>query len=494
MYRYGVLKAYYYEEASKVRQEYKGLDEAEAQALLDNAGTYGDYEILELTKRDDLLIDVAIKRELKQGRVKVEFVHVRHFGVSKHARSMEDARFFVHHCRKSKAEVRARYKVEDLNDAQDLHGVEHDTEDSNNTIDLNECYLLTDYNKDGIEEWRRVVVARDKILENVEVLDHPFAVLCPIPSSSSLYGTSITDLVMPVQRNNTQAMRMLNDGVSKAVRGRMKARINGAVMEDLTDPRISGVVRVESMDDVAPLNETPLNLPAVLQYKETNDDWLEKRSGWTRYSQGLSPDALNQTATGVNIITNRGDMRIEAIARMFAETGVRTLFKKIYALVVRYQDDKRVIRVADAPLEVNPAEFAEEYDITINVGVGSGNKDQVLAHLMALGGTLEKAAQAGIVGPRQVYAFIREVGKAMQLKNINEFVKDPNEMEPKGEEPPTPQEENERIKLELEREKLKIEREKLDLDLQKAQAEYELSRIRLANNQPPLDLGGSLMA
>ena len=54
-------------------------------------------------------------------------------------------------------------------------------------------------------------------------------------------------------------------------------------------------------------------------------------------------DTLNsKTATGVNALMTQTQMRSELIARIFAETGVKDLFKKIFELMVKYQDKEKL--------------------------------------------------------------------------------------------------------------------------------------------------------
>ena len=41
---------------------------------------------------------------------------------------------------------------------------------------------------------------------------------------------------------------------------------------------------------------------------------------------------LNKTATGVNTLMSQSQMRMELIARVFAETGIKDLFRRIFEL------------------------------------------------------------------------------------------------------------------------------------------------------------------
>ena len=51
---------------------------------------------------------------------------------------------------------------------------------------------------------------------------------------------------------------------------------------------------------------------------------------------------LNKTATGVNTLMNQSQMRMELIARVFAETGVKDLFKRIFELTLSIKTKKEL--------------------------------------------------------------------------------------------------------------------------------------------------------
>jgi hypothetical protein len=74
-----------------------------------------------------------------------------------------------------------------------------------------------------------------------------------------------------------------------------------------------------------------------------------------------------------------GAGRIEMIARVFADTGVKDLFAGIFHLLCKYQDKERVIRLRGKYISIDPREWTNNYDMEVNVGLGTGNKDQQMA-------------------------------------------------------------------------------------------------------------------
>jgi hypothetical protein len=111
---------------------------------------------------------------------------------------------------------------------------------------------------------------------------------------------------------------------------------------------------------------------------EYMDSMKEKRTGITAYNQGLDSNSLNKTATGVAQIMNASQQRIELVARTFAETGVKELFKLVHYLVRTTLTKPDIIRLRNKWVEVDPREWKARKDLSISVGLGAGNKDQQL--------------------------------------------------------------------------------------------------------------------
>ena len=60
--------------------------------------------------------------------------------------------------------------------------------------------------------------------------------------------------------------------------------------------------------------------------------------------------------------------RIELIARVMAETGIRPLYQKLLMLNQQFIDQTVVIRVFNKPLEISPDDLAGDFDVNVDVG------------------------------------------------------------------------------------------------------------------------------
>ena len=153
----------------------------------------------------------------------------------------------------------------------------------------------------------------------------------------------------------------------------------------------------------------------------------ENRTGITRYNQGMSSDSLNKTATGINILTQQSNQRLELIARIFAETGLRDMFKFLIKLNQLFVSQETVVRLTNGPMQITPDDLEGEFDLVINSGMGSGAKEQQLQDIQLLQGLMTQLAQAGMVGPQQIYNAAKKYIETLGYKNVNDFIMTPEE-------------------------------------------------------------------
>jgi len=83
-------------------------------------------------------------------------------------------------------------------------------------------------------------------------------------------------------------------------------------------------------------------------------------------------------------MTSASQGKLELISRIFADTGVTSLFKGILALICKYQNKERIIKVHNNFVPMNPREWNTEYNLTVNVGLGTGGKQEQLATMQMI--------------------------------------------------------------------------------------------------------------
>ena len=210
-------------------------------------------------------------------------------------------------------------------------------------------------------------------------------------------------------------------------------------IDDVLDSRAGGIIRGQgsASDAIQPIVQPNLGAPAY-QFNEYIGSWAENRTGFNRYSAGTDQNALNKTARGTELLTAKADMRMELIARFFA-VGVKQLFAKVLKLSIQHQNVAEMVAINGQFVPINPSEFRNQFNVKINVGLGSGSKEQQMARIMAVGQLmLGPGIQAGVVTPQHVSELIRLAVEANEFKNPEKFVSP----EPVGM-PPNPQAYNE---------------------------------------------------
>jgi hypothetical protein len=233
-----------------------------------------------------------------------------------------------------------------------------------------------------------------------------------------------------------------------------------------------------------PLQAQPISQQAfpLLSYL---DSVREVRTGISKEVQGLSPDTLNaKTATGVNALMTQTQMRSELIARVFAETGVKDLFKKIFELMVKYQDKEKIVMLNNSYVPVRPTEWKDRFNISIVVGLGTGSKEQ---QIMLLNNILERQLQAfqlqggkemPMVTLKNMYNTLTKIIENAGLKNIQTYFVDPDvgkQMMPPPQPPaPTPIE-----KIEFTRIDAENKRKIADIELQYKELQQKTQAMTL---------------
>lgn len=438
---------------------------------------------------EKLLYDVGCKEvRSKGGRVRVENVPPEEFLISRNAKSIQTAPFVGHRVARTISELRSMgYKnlddiggddqatsmnmerIQRMSFDDELAYLELDQtngDPSQRMVWVTECYLRVDADGDGIAELRKIVRAGDRLLENEIVDCAPFVSICPVPMPHKFFGLSIADLAIEGQRINTALLRGVLDNTYLQINGRYFA-VDGQVnIDDLLTSRPGGIVRIKAPGMAGRLDTAAGDSQLGMSMLEYMKGYQEDSTGWSRLSQGNDPSSLNasETATKTNIVTNKADMRVDLIARNFASGFVR-LFELMLKLTCQYQDKPEVVNLRGEWVPINPREWVDGFDMSINVGLGVGNKDQQVAHLNLLGQQQQLGMQVGTATPKNLYETQREMAKALGFKNTDKFFTDPAKQPPKPP-PPSP----DMIKAQSAQQLKQME---LQADAQKFQAEMQ---------------------
>jgi hypothetical protein len=439
----GIVKAFWEDKEDITKERYFDLSNDELAMLMSDES----MEIVEQDTTDFPIFDpngqpvidqmgqpvmgsthnVVVQKKKKSGKVRIENVPPEEFLISKKARTIADSPFVAHRQMLTRSTLIAmgfnKEQVEGLqmDDAlaytpervarfsagEQPYQVQTD-DPSMQEIEVFECYIKTDIDGKGIATLTQVFYASNEILQDekgkemIEEVDYvPFHSICPIPIPHKFFGNSLADRTTDIQLIKTTITRQMLDNLYLTNNARVVAVEGQVNLDDLLTSTAGGVIRAKSPNAVQQLvvqNVAAQAFP-MLQYL---DSVQSKRTGVSDASQGLDPSILqNVTAAAVASMQQAGAGKIELMARIFAETGVKSLFKGILHLLCKYQDKPRLVRMRGEFVEFDPRTWANQYDVAINVGLGAGNRQEQMAMLSMIVAKQEQLI--GQYGPANPY-------------------------------------------------------------------------------------------
>lgn len=504
----GVVKSWY-EEPKRERETFKGLDEQEALTIaMDDS-----IELIEQSPNEDGTINLVGIKTYDSGCVKIVNVPPEEFIISRKASAdLQSAPFCAHRTRMTISDLKEMgHDVKDLggddtaieweDEAQARHSYD-DTE--RNELDaskgamrelwVTEAYIRADYDEDGVAELRRVLKVGSKVLENDEVDCIPFAAWSPIIISHKFHGLSIADLVMDLQRLQSQLFRNMLDNQYLTNNGRYLAMEGMVNLDDLLTSRPHGVVRTKMLGAVQRL-DTPQLGQTAFQMLEYVDRLREKRTGVSERTQGINPESMvNTAATAVNQIMTAAQQRIELIARVFGETGLTDLFRLIYKLVIQNQTEADIFKLRDQYVEVNPSEWKERKDTTVVVGLGNGSREQEMLQLnmvfqnqMAL---MNNPSTATIVSPKNLYNTLEDQVKVFNKAASGRHFTDPEspEAQQQAQQQAAQQAQQQQIQMQMMQMQMRLQEMELQLKGQKIAIDDQNKKAEINIKQQAQDL------
>lgn len=429
------------------------------------------------------------------GRVKLEAVPPEEFLISREAKSIEEADYVAHRRIVTASElISMGYSEDDIDGLASAHddmssNVERYTRNKALTNEMNsrdddamrkilyiESYVKVDYDGDGIAELRKICTGGDgnKILANEPCSIVPFCSFCPDPEAHDFFGLSVADTVMDIQRIKSSIMRNTLDSLAMSIHPRV-AVVEGMVnLEDVMNTETGALIRQRAAGQVQPMTMPFVGQQAfpVLQYM---DEIKEARTGISKASAGLDAGALqSSTASAVQATVSAAQQHIEMIARIFAETGMKQLYKLVLKLITTHQDRVRMVRLSNEFVPIDPRVWNADMDVSINVALGRGSDTERMMMLRQIGEMQKEAMQTmGAVNPLTDISKLSNTLKAMTelagFKDTSQFWSDPAQFQP-------PQQEE---KPDINEQLIAVQIQQIQADIQKKAAELALGREKM---------------
>lgn len=302
-----------------------------------------------------------------------------------------------------------------------------------------EIHIRYDANGDGIPELHRVCYEQlTKTVLSDEVVD--FVNICawtPYIVAHRHIGLSVYDKLRELTRIKTALMRQMLDNLYLANNPRPVVNDSLVNMSDLLSPRIGSPIRVKDMAAVR-FDAVPFVAANVFGALEYVDKVKEDRVGVNKQNQGLDPAALkDQSIYGMASLMGAANQKIEYIARVFAETGMRDLMQKIRGLAAKYASKEEIFQVAgNKYVATDPRAWVKKRDMQSVVGIGNVGLDekqvafryiqQLQEKIIAAQGGAVAGVGAALVTAENVYNTITDSLEAMGVYEENRYFSKPD--------------------------------------------------------------------
>lgn len=523
----GIVKAYYDTTVEGEIYDFNNLNDMEFTAIVNDDG----IEVVEHVTRMEIEIDqmgmemesprhdLKVMRSAEMGDIKIESVPPEEFFVDASARNLEDAYAVCHRTDMRVGDlVEMGFAFEDVVELgnMDDSGSFADLEDFTRTgyvdthdddeqdlsmrkVMVTELYIKMDVDGTGVPQQHRLLLGGDnyKVLDVEEYGHLPFAVFEVDPEPHTFFGTSVADLIMNDQDSATALLRGVLDNIALTNNPRTEILDGSVNIDDVLNNEIGGVVRVKQNGSIQPLT-VPFVAGQTLSAIQYYDQEIENKTGISKASLGLNPDALQaKTATAVMATMQGAASQTEIMARNLAEGGVTQLFKLLLKLVVENCDEETIMRVSGNNYEpIDPRSWDKKMDVSVNVGLGTGQEDQKQA---ALAQALQMQMQIfqaygvgnGMVSLTNIRNTLADMLAMNGLRNSNRYFQPMDEqMEAqlmqqqemqKAQQPPQMTQQEAYIQAEQIKAQAKAQSDmaKVQLDAQKAMADDDLKRDQM---------------
>lgn len=477
-------------------QNFRAIEQIEVDALEEE----DEVELVhkEINEEDPNLYDVTIRRTNNRGRPVVDCIPSSEFRIKARSKSIKDSDFVA---RVQDVSIGALidygFNRDDISEGHGSSLIRNQVEDSR----FGDVEESTEFKNDTVVEyikaWIKVFDEEDEkmklfvvhmvgnvVLEKEEVGEIPIINLSPIMMPHKFTGVSIADLVKDIQEIRSKMWRHTLDNLALSNAGRYAAVENQVNLQDLIDNRIGGIVREKVQGAVRQLPVPQLG-NATFPFLNELEKEREDRAGVSRMTQGLDASALtsNTAATAVNQVMTAAQEKIQLIARIFAETGVKELFLQLYRLSRTNNSEVDIVKLRGRFVPVTPYDWKDRFDMTVTVGLGNQNKDQQLMHLNNISTMLRGIGETRfgyLINAEHVHTLATEFIQNAGYKNSAQFIGDPRDVAP-----PEPQPSADMVAAQGEAQK-----DVADAQLKQVQAQAQQAEAQMKQSEFQLKLEG----
>lgn len=439
----GILKYQWFKETKTFDKIYEGLTDQEYQAKLTETNiTEIKHEII--PTGEIVLHNVTFRYFLHDSYPLIEAVPPEEFGFYYISRNIKDAfcyhkvkipkwKFIRDYGQETFSEIEYYKNQEKTSDSlgnerfYDLGGKDFLYNEEEDSYNIYECYY--DDPETG-EPWITKICGEKELLSETNVYQcPPFIVATPIRVAHRIIGLGVYELTKEIQKIRTSVMRGILNNINTLNSRRYfgdPSRFN--VKDYLENNAPDALIRTYGPPTGAVEPEIKTPLPGeVFAFWEMLEREKDYHSGVPRSFQGVTSSSLHKTFRGQAQQINQATQRVSMMARIIAEQAIVPLIQAVIDLNIRFLDKETTFRYLNEDITINPDNLLGKYDIIVNIGTGTGDKEQTILYMQQLLGLYRDLSMAGVpvANAQDVYNAMKELISAMDKKNVHDFCTDP---------------------------------------------------------------------
>jgi hypothetical protein len=335
------------------------------------------------------------------------------------------------------------------------------------TFWVHTCYVRIDCDEDGISELRKIVMVGCKILEKDEIDYQPIVSATAILMPHKHIGMSYAEAVSDLQELMTTLTRQMLDNIYKQNVRRKYVNSkwllsDNSTMDALLDAESEVVVgRGLPQEGVMP-EQVQSILGDMVPALQMMHEKPKLRTG-VAPEITLDPSVLKESTLGAFVgAMDQASQRLELLARLLAETGLKKVMQKIHYLLRTYFTDKDEVEVNGTFVPTNPSTWKKRSNMKVNVGLGFNNKQAMITLAMSLLQVQREAMAAGLADQKVIHNTFKQLIEAMNFGHVDSYFLDPNKP---GWKPPAPQKDPAMISAEAQAQSLAADAKRRDAEL-----------------------------
>ena len=409
----GIVKSYWMTYPEAEIYTYTDLSDEEYTYLVED----DEVSVIEHTVEMAMSVDVTgmgvempihsakLSRQKEKGELCIESVPPEEFFVDRDARNLKDAYLVAHRTEMRAGDLIAMgfdaeevLKLDGLESGSEMteaemferRGYDMDTSDNAEqdpamkNITVTEAYMRIDVDGTGIPVLHKIICGGSayELLDYEPCDELPFAKFEIDPEPHTFYGRSLAEIVMDDQDAATSVLRSILDNVAMTNNPRLGI-VEGAVnIDDVLNNEIGAIVRMRAAGSVQDLS-VPFHAGQTLGALTYLDGLVETKTGVSRASMGLDPDAMQSTTKmAVQATVQSAAGQVEVMVRNLAD-GMRDLFGIMLRTMSKNVDEEQMMRMNGTFVPIDPRVWDSSFDVSINVGLGTGREEEKMMALTA---------------------------------------------------------------------------------------------------------------